>query len=93
MAYPFTLLFPLGISLAIQALLWASYFFFIPFMDRVAVLWTAAGGAAAAAIFLFVYRFFATDMESWNKGLVISTLLQFASLAGSLWFVKLALFA
>lgn len=92
MSYPFTLLLPLVISVLVQATLWVSYLTFISFLDRTATLWLAWGGAAAAAAFLVVYRFFATDMKSWNLALVLCSLFQFAAIANSLYFVWLILF-
>lgn len=93
MKYPLTLFFLLGISLAIQTTLWIGYLFFIPVLDKTAMLWIAAAGAAASACFLVVYRFFATDMKSWNLPFVFCSILQFASFGNSLYFIWLILTA
>ena len=85
--YPFTLFIPLLISLGVQGLLWASDFFFIPWMDRTAILWTSIAGFLAGCIFLVIYRFFATDMKSWSFSLIFCSLLQFAALANSGYFI------
>jgi len=91
MSYPFTLWIPVIISAGVQGLLWYSHLLFLPWMDRTAVLWTSLAGAAAATIFLVVYRFFATDMKPWNFGLILASLLQFASIGSSGYFVWLTL--
>jgi hypothetical protein len=91
MNYPFSLFIPLVISLCLQGLLWASNQFFIPWMDRTAILWIALGGATASTIFLVLYRVLATDMKQWNISLVACSVLQFGAIGNSLYFVLLAL--
>lgn len=91
MSYPLTLISLAIISLAVQATLWLGYLVFIPVLDRTALLWIACAGAAAAACFLVVYRFFATDMKAWNLPFLLCTVLQFASLGNSLYFAWLIL--
>jgi len=91
MGYPFTLFILLLVSAGVQGLLWASYLFFIPWMDRTAMLWTSVAGIAASCIFLVIYRFFATDMKSWSLSLIFCTLMQFAAIANSGYFLWLIL--
>ena len=94
MNYPFTLFIPLLLSIVAQGVLWAGFLFFIPWMDRVATLWIAMGSAAAAMIFLVLYRFFAIDMKPWNLALIFCSLMQFAALGSSgyfIWLVMLSL--
>jgi len=91
MNYPFTLWIPVFLSTGVQGVLWFSDRFFISWMDRTAVLWTSIAGAAAATVFLVVYRFFATDMKPWSLSLILASLWQFACIASSGYFVWLTL--
>jgi len=89
MNYPFTLFIPLLLSTVAQGVLWAGYLFFIPWMDRLATFWIAAGSAAAALIFLVLYRLVATDMKPWNLALLFCSIMQFAALGSSGYFIWL----
>lgn len=83
MQFPFTLIIPAFLSTMLQGFLWTGYLFFIPWMDRIAMLWLSIAGVASGLIFLFIYRMVAFNMKPWSLPLVACSLIQFASITGS----------
>ncbi len=87
MSHPFTLWLPVLISIALQSILWFGDFFYLDWLDRTAILWMSIAGFSAAGLFLVIYRWVASEMEPWSLGLIFASLLQFATMGSSGYFL------
>lgn len=93
MRFTLTYLWPLLVSISIQGLLGYVYFVSPDLMDRQAVAVVASCGIAVSCISLVGYRLLmlGETKTGWSPAFLLLALAQFLCLAGSAWFLLVAL--